>query len=204
MSKRKPMTVSFLPGTGFQPAHSYAISDIETIDNGTGNLSLHIPITQLPPGPGGFTAGLTLSYNNRYWETEPLTATTTLGYGLRESPGGGWRLAMLPHWISNMWRAAAKTIPADITSAELFQLKLTNPDGSRNLFLLSYPAQSMPAACEAGTYRLSLLSECRNRLVYGGRIFPSPGNRRAKREAAGRIMPHGRCIGRMDRPFITM
>ena len=30
--------------------------------------------------------------------------------------------------------------------AELFQLKVTNPDGSRNTFLLSNPAQSMPAS----------------------------------------------------------
>ena len=84
------------PSTGFQPAHSYAISDIETIDNGTGNLSLHIPITQLPPGPAGFTGGLTLSYNNRYWETEPFTSDGDTTYALRESFSGGWRISMLP------------------------------------------------------------------------------------------------------------
>jgi len=30
------------PTRGFQPAHSYALSDIESIDVGTGALSLHI------------------------------------------------------------------------------------------------------------------------------------------------------------------
>ncbi len=144
------------PSTGFQPAHTYSISDIETIDNGTGNLSLHIPITQLPPGPGGFTAGLTLSYNNRIWETEPLVGLSLTTYALRESPSGGWRLTMLPELQFAFVESSGESDPCGyFVTAELFHLMLINPDGSRNRFMLSSPALTMPAACEAGTYRLS-------------------------------------------------
>jgi RHS repeat-associated protein len=147
------------PSTGFQPAHLYAISDIETIDNGTGNLSLHIPITQLPPGPGGFTAGLTLSYSNRYWETEPFTSDGDITYGLRESFSGGWRLSMLPTLDFEYVQSNGYDDPCGyFITAELFQLKLTNPDGSRNTFMLSNPFQTRPGACEAGTYRQSLIN----------------------------------------------
>jgi RHS repeat-associated protein len=142
------------PGTGYQPAHSYSISEIETIDNATGNLFLHIPITQLPAGPGGFTAGLTLTYNNRYWETEPLPESDTIGYLLRESPAGGWRLAMAPT-LDLVYVESSGTSDPCGNYSDLFQLALTNPDGSRNQFLISYPTQSMPTACEAGTYRKS-------------------------------------------------
>jgi hypothetical protein len=78
------------PALGFQPAHTYAVSDIESIDKATGALSLHIPLAQLPEGPAGFTAGLTLVYNNKFWEVEQIEGV----YALSASIPGAWRLTI--------------------------------------------------------------------------------------------------------------
>jgi len=142
------------PGTGFQPAHSYSISDIETIDNGTGSVSLHIPITQLPSGPGGFAAGLTLSYNNRIWETEPFVGSQYTMYALRKSSGGGWHLTMMPKLQFEHVQSQGINDPCG-NCEDLFQMMLINPDGSRNKWMVSSPALEMLGTCQAGTYRLS-------------------------------------------------
>jgi RHS repeat-associated protein len=142
------------PDLGFQPAHAYAISGIESIDKATGSLSLHIPLAQLPAGPAGSSAGLTLVYNNKYWEVEPMGGT----YGLTESFSGGWRLAMMPSLEVRYIASSGEKDPCGyFVSSELFQMQLTNPDGSRNTMLLSNPVRRMPTACESGTYRMSQL-----------------------------------------------
>ncbi|MBN1570033.1 MAG: hypothetical protein JXA73_19465 [Acidobacteria bacterium] len=142
------------PSTGFQPAHTYAISDIESIDKATGSLSLHIPLAQLPAGPGGFSTGLTLAYNNKYWEVEPKDDL----YALEESFSGGWRLAMAPSVDVEYVVSKGENDPCGYyLTSELFQLRLTNPDGSRSTFMLSKPVRQMPGMCEAGTYRMSQL-----------------------------------------------
>jgi RHS repeat-associated protein len=142
------------PSLGFQPAHSYAVSDIEAIDNATGSLALHIPLAQLPAGAAGFTAGLTLVYNNKYWEIEPLSDL----YALRASFSGGWRLSMTPRLDVEYLASRGESDPCGYyLTSELFQMKLTNPDGSRNIFLISKPAQQMPASCDAGIYLMSKL-----------------------------------------------
>ncbi|MDM7997908.1 MAG: RHS repeat-associated core domain-containing protein [Acidobacteriota bacterium] len=142
------------PVLGFQPAHTYAISDIEVIDKATGSLALHIPLAQLPPGPAGFTAGVTLSYNNKYWETEPIGGD----FSLRESFSGGWRLSMTPSLDVEYIASKGEKDPCGFfLGSELFQLKLTLPDGGRSTLFLSKPVRTMPVACEAGTYRISQL-----------------------------------------------
>jgi len=142
------------PALGFQPAHSYAVSGIESIDKATGSLALHIPLAQLPDGAADFTAGVTLVYNDKYWETEPMGSTAAL----TESFTGGWRLAMMPTLAAEYVESKGEKDPCGyFLVAELFQLKLTNPDGSRNAMLLSNPVQKMSTSCASGTYRMSLL-----------------------------------------------
>ena len=57
------------PARGFQPAGSYALSDIETISTKNGNLMLHIPLVQLPAGRGGMSSRIGLFYNSKLWES---------------------------------------------------------------------------------------------------------------------------------------
>ena len=187
------------PTLGFQPAHAYAISGIESIDKATGSLSLHIPLAQLPAGPAGSTGGLTLVYNNKYWEVEPMAYT----YGLRESFSGGWRLSMMPSLGVQYIQSSGEADPCGYyLTAELFQMKLTNPDGSRNTMLLSNPVRQMPGTCEAGTYRMSQLKNenapsdrgtRRMEHIYGWKLTHLAAL------AAGRAIHPGLCIGRMDR-----
>lgn len=55
---------------GFLPSGTYHISDIETISTSSGNLSLKIPIANLPEGHGGLSAGMSLLYNSKMWDAE--------------------------------------------------------------------------------------------------------------------------------------
>jgi RHS repeat-associated protein len=102
-----------VPDRGFQPAASYALSDIETINSSNGNLLFHIPLVSLPPGRGGAALGqIGLYYNSKLWETRPEMMPT--GYPntsppwflesaipriytrnrLIKSPEGGWRYGL--------------------------------------------------------------------------------------------------------------
>src|SRR6267143_1225441 len=49
----QPSTQFTIPQRGVTPAGFYAISDIETIDSVSGNVSLKIPITSFPAGRAG-------------------------------------------------------------------------------------------------------------------------------------------------------
>ena len=146
------------PTRGFQPAHSYALSDIESIDEASGALSFHIPLAQLPPGPAGFTAGVKLSYSSKYWETEPNVGSTT-SYVLKQSTAGGWRVAMAPVLERETLSNRDLTDPCGPSgAADLFQMRVINPDGSRHTFLLSSPSITMSTLCEPGTYTMSGLT----------------------------------------------
>ncbi len=54
------------PQRGFYPGGSYAVSDIESINTTSGNLSLRVPLATLPQGRGGLSAALALVYNTRW------------------------------------------------------------------------------------------------------------------------------------------
>ena len=129
------------PTRGFHPAHSYSISDVESIDAATGALSLHIPIAELPPGPAGFTAGLSLVYSNKYWETYPTGDPVTPFYYLVNSSRGGWQLALAPR-LEVLWFDASICPLQEL----LFQLRIVNPDGSSHVLLLQ------GATSDRGTY----------------------------------------------------
>ena len=145
------------PGLGILPTHSYAISDIEAIDKATGALSLHIPLAQLPPGPAGFTAGLTLVYNSKYWMASHVQDTM---WGLEESFSGGWRLVMESTLDTEVYQASELHPVCRSDNNNLRHLLLTNPDGSRNLFYLSYPSMPQMDGCDdKAVYDTSLLNK---------------------------------------------
>src|SRR5688572_31503847 len=55
---------------GFSPGNSFSIGDIETINTTNGNLMLRFPLTALPSGRNGLSAGLNLYYNSKLYDTE--------------------------------------------------------------------------------------------------------------------------------------
>jgi hypothetical protein len=56
---------------GLLPGVGYSISDIENVNLATGTLNLNIPLAKLPPGPGGFSWGLSLAYNSSIFDFIP-------------------------------------------------------------------------------------------------------------------------------------
>jgi RHS repeat-associated protein len=55
---------------GFQPGHSYALGDIETINTTNGNVMLHFPLASLPTGHGGLSGAINLVYSSKLYDAE--------------------------------------------------------------------------------------------------------------------------------------
>ncbi len=86
---------------GFYPGGSYSLSDIETVDNVSGNMMLHFPIAKLPPGRGGSSFALNLVYNSAIYDqnsTQVIPSGGQAGSGVLQttyamSVVGGWKYA---------------------------------------------------------------------------------------------------------------
>ncbi len=75
---------------GFAPGG--AGTNLESINPISGILGLTIPLAQLPPGPGGLTAGVSLVYNSNIYDIpNNVIAPTVVAAPWRASThGGGW------------------------------------------------------------------------------------------------------------------
>jgi RHS repeat-associated protein len=84
---------------GQGPIGSYTFSDLETIDNVSGNLSYRIPLVSFAPNRGGFTWGLSLVYNSNIYDVTletgsvPNNPDVTVNV-LIPSEFGGWQYAI--------------------------------------------------------------------------------------------------------------
>lgn len=132
---------------GFQASQSYMFSDIESINTGTGNLLMRIPITSLPRGRNGLTAGVSLIYNSKNYETwisqeegqdifgTPRTFTLNR---LSPSPEAGWhygfeyslQLATRLDFYSLEDQPKCQFPEAEF----IFKLRVRFPDGSLHEF----------------------------------------------------------------------
>jgi len=142
------------PALGTSPFGSYSISQIETVNTVTGNVSLRIPLTKLPPGRAGLTENLNLVYNsqiynqNLYWaDSSNVKPHTDPVEWHQLVPGiGGWRyewdynygieLEDLPYYVSGVGNNMLCDSPL---YGYIHSLVLYFPDGSRHpLHLLGY------------------------------------------------------------------
>jgi RHS repeat-associated protein len=79
------------PTRGLSSTGQYALSQIESVNASTGNVSLSIPLAHLPPGPGGFSAGVNLIYNSTLYDIRAAQPGTDEQYNYVSSThGGGW------------------------------------------------------------------------------------------------------------------
>ena len=86
-------TATKAPDRGFNPGKSYAISDIESIGQQSGNLMLNLPLGSLPAGRGGMSAGVNIRYNSKMWDLftydiERFTTTHEVQTLLKSDEGG--------------------------------------------------------------------------------------------------------------------
>ncbi|HEX8195913.1 MAG TPA: RHS repeat-associated core domain-containing protein [Pyrinomonadaceae bacterium] len=112
------------PERGYKPGNSYAISDIETIEQQGGNLMLNVPLGSLPAGRGGISAGISLHYNSKIWDSQ----SGDTGYPdyitsneIVPSAEGGWRYGYKYKLIDN----------SDCDGGYKYSIEL--PDGSQHL-----------------------------------------------------------------------
>ena len=73
---------------GLQSGASYSISDIESINNTNGNVMFNIPLASLPAGRGGISAGVSLVYNSKMFDT-------LSGQNLYQTPPGSTQSATI-------------------------------------------------------------------------------------------------------------
>jgi len=129
---------------GFQPAHSYAIDELESLDVATGSLGLRIPLASLPPGPAGLTASVSLVYNSKLWDVRPdysfqgVPFSNWPTHDLEYRDEGGWRLNYgyeLEYHTLLLSSQDACPAPASDT---ITKLRVILPDGSKHLLSLSH------------------------------------------------------------------
>lgn len=136
-----------LAARGFQSSHSYAFSNIESINTGTGNLLMRLPISSLPHGRNGLTAGVGLVYNSKNWDTwitneegwdifgTPRTFTLNR---LAPSPEAGWRYGFeySLHLADRLSFYSLEDQPRcyALEAEYIFKLRVRFPDGSLHEF----------------------------------------------------------------------
>ncbi|MEZ5355747.1 MAG: hypothetical protein R2762_24190 [Bryobacteraceae bacterium] len=131
------------PETGDRPGHPFTLSNVDSIDNVTGNVALRIPIASLPSGHGGMSLGVDLLYNSAQVSRSVTNTLYPLTQDLihkLEPPFGGntWRYGGFTFGYEQETRSTA---PLDCQSPEAdkkFRLWINLPDGSRRLARL-YP-----------------------------------------------------------------
>jgi RHS repeat-associated protein len=136
-----PPDLGFLPGGPSK-------GQIESVNPIAGNLNLSFPIAQLPPGPGGFTAGVNLQYSSAFYtswvdDNGSGGSMVRVGYSLGiggstgdvtamypPNGGGGWSYGL----GYTVWDSVTLYAYAPGTGISTY---LRTPDGTDHLLLLT-------------------------------------------------------------------
>lgn len=133
-----------IPNRGFQPAGSYALTDLENINTVNGNMMFNVPMASLPHGRGGSPgARVGAFYNSKLYDTQTiikshpllgLTATSEL----IKSEEGGWRYGFeyRLELEDRMFQYSGGGLPPCPAPEQFqrFKLKMSFPDGSVHEF----------------------------------------------------------------------
>ncbi|HEY9401489.1 MAG TPA: hypothetical protein VIQ24_02260, partial [Pyrinomonadaceae bacterium] len=122
------------PERGFSPGGSYAGSDVETIDQQSGNLMLNVPLGALPAGRGGMSAGLNLRYNSKLWDVESNVHEPETGGGssaklVKSEKEGGWNYGYRYELKDESDRGCHD-------GPYIHKFSIVMPDGSKHLLVL--------------------------------------------------------------------
>jgi RHS repeat-associated protein len=135
------------PNRGFQPAGSYALTDLEDINTVNGNLIFRIPMASLPHGRGGSPGSKAgLFYNGKLYDTQtafragpPLIGGVFATSELKKSEEGGWRYGF-EYKLNREVRTdsypdgVGNPVCPDSQAYQIFKLKMSFPDGSTREF----------------------------------------------------------------------
>lgn len=147
-----PTFGSFKPERGFLPTGSYALSDIESVDESSGSLTLHIPTASLPSGRGGFKHGIDLYYNSNLYDltTDFASAGNVLDCqgnstncpqnvsALRSPEEAGWHYSYSYKLELENRPSGGRSVcnTNDLSTFYLVRHNLVLPDGSSHLLRL--------------------------------------------------------------------
>lgn len=128
-------------GRGFQPAGSYALSDLETINTVNGNMILNFPLGKLAPGRGGLSAGINVVYNSKLYDTrleyvpDDSNQITAQNF-LKTSDSGGWRYGFTyaPRLINRLTDLDNPPQCPDAAAIYIWKLQMIFPDGNSREF----------------------------------------------------------------------
>ena len=133
-----PAQQDTIPQRGFHPAGSYALTDLETINTGNGNLMFRIPLVSLPSGRGGAPGpAISVYYNSKLWDTfawiDRTGPTPREVNEIVQSPDGGWRYALSYELRLDNRLFHDQSGPVNCSnpgSDNILKLKMSFPDGS--------------------------------------------------------------------------
>lgn len=131
VGKAQSTTVS--PERGFNPGNSYAMSNIETISQNSGNVMLNVPLGSLPSGRGRSGGGLSINYNSKIWDAElpePVAPAFTEFQNLKPSMEGGWKYSYQKYDLKSEYIQVS-------TGGCYHKLYLVTPDGGKHLLWLN-------------------------------------------------------------------
>jgi hypothetical protein len=142
---------------GFRPTGSYSISNIESVNETSGGVSLKIPLAQTPPGRNGHRYGLSLHYNSAFYDLDlngsgnveiadegayPPTSYPNLQYNsLYPRDGGttsgGWR------YSHRIYLDSESRTDCNTSQPYCFRLSLVLGDGSTHALRMRVPEESL-------------------------------------------------------------
>lgn len=154
-----PAFTSLKPDRGSMPYGSLAASDFDSVDLSSGGVNLRIPLAQLPPGRGGFSHSLALSYSSQIYNLTTDTGSPSNVVCPGACPafvnvlepslnfGAGWRYSYSYRLLAERRPGngpVCGSFPDPETSRNLWRYSLIFPDGSSHLLTLNAALPGTP------------------------------------------------------------
>jgi len=127
-----------IPQMGTVPYGSYSLSDIETIDDVSGNVLIKIPLTSMAPGPAGFSLPIGLTYNSSIyaWSWNGNTNTLVSSDIFDQTNSGGWRYNF-NYALTNDYIPFDPGLCNQNNNYAYLRYRLITPDGSSHTLYIS-------------------------------------------------------------------
>jgi YD repeat-containing protein len=157
------------PVRGIMPYADLISSPIDSIDPVSGKLNLSFTLGSLPPGRGGSSFDVVLTYDSHLYDAQPFTLTAFNGWSQEEvirnmtqiNPGynGGWKYnfdslgffeetkADVLTWVPDPWSGGGhyETYPCIDENIRFIRMRVGLPDGSEHIMHLHpYAGESNP------------------------------------------------------------
>ena len=150
------------PQRGLSPVGSYSISDIESINNVTGNVTLSIPLAPMPPGRGAHLGPFRLTYNSAIYNSLPNSTGNGSFINLVEN--SGWRYS-----TGYGLRIQTKACLYQVDNRQ-FKYELNTPDGGAKELTLRDDPDSLDGYSPVGPDGKQLGLDCQTSTTFPGLV----------------------------------